>query len=98
MKARASLKIPEGKMVKINAEIDHRKIVDAEIRGDFFLEPPEKLHELEEKLSGLEVTVSKGKIVEKLETVDAELIGFSREDVAKALRNAADKVEGEIDE
>lgn len=98
MKASASLKIPEGKMVKINAEIDDEKIVDTEIRGDFFLEPPEKLHELEGKLSGLEINVSKEKIVEKLETVDAELIGFSREDIAKALRNAADKVEGEKDE
>ncbi len=95
MKANVSLKIPDGKMVKINAEIDDEKILDTEIRGDFFLEPPEKLQELEEKISGIDRNCSKEKIQEKLEEVDAELIGFSRQDVAEALRKAADKVEGE---
>lgn len=98
MKAKASLKIPDGKMVKVNAEIDDEKILDTEIRGDFFLEPPEKLSELEEKLSGIDVNTSREKIVEKLETVDADLIGFSRRDVAEAFREAADKVEGEKNE
>jgi len=92
------VKIPQGKLVKVNAEIADEKIIDTEIRGDFFLEPPEKLHELEERISGLNIDVRKEKIVEKLETVDAELIGFSREDIADVLRKAVDDVEGEQDE
>jgi lipoate-protein ligase A len=88
MEAEASLKVPDGKMVKISAEVEDQKVIDAEIRGDFFLQPPEKLEELQDKLTGLPENASREKITDELENVDAELIGFSREDVAEALRKA----------
>lgn len=88
MNVNASLKVPEGKLIKLQAEIEDKEVIDTQIRGDFFIEPPEKLHELEEKISGSKTDDSLESIVKELEEVDAELIGFSREDLAKALKNA----------
>jgi hypothetical protein len=91
----ASHKVPDGKMVKIKFRDDEGDVYDVEIRGDFFIEPPEKLQELEEKMEGLDVQASKDEVCKKLEDVDADLIGFSKEDVAETFRKA---VKGEEDE
>lgn len=95
MTLKASHKVPDGKMVELQLEVNSGKVGEARIRGDFFLEPPEKLKELEKRLRGLETGIDKEKIIEELENVDADLIGFSPEDVAEAFREA---VEGGKDE
>lgn len=95
MTLKASQKVPEGKMVEIELEEDSGKIEKVRIRGDFFLEPPEKLGELEEKLEGLKTDAKQEEIKEKLQSVDVDMIGFSPKDVAEAFRKA---VSGENDE
>ncbi len=90
MTLKASRKVPDGKMVELELEIDSGEVEDARIRGDFFLEPPEKLGELEKQLEGLKIDVEKEKVIEKLEDVEADLIGFSTEDVAEAFRQAVE--------
>lgn len=95
MTLEASRKVPDGKMVEIHLEIQDSEVSEAKIRGDFFLEPPEKLEELEGRLEGLETNAGKEKIIEQLEEVEADLIGFSREDIAEAFREA---IKGENDE
>ncbi|MFB6192971.1 MAG: lipoate protein ligase C-terminal domain-containing protein [Candidatus Nanohaloarchaea archaeon] len=89
----ASHKVPDGKMVNINLETDSGKVKSVSIRGDFFLEPAEKLEELEDKIEGLDKDTEAQKIEEKLESVDAELIGFSRKDIGKAFRKAVGEEE-----
>lgn len=84
----ASHKVPDGKMVKIRFRDDEGDVYDVEIRGDFFIEPPEKLQELESRIEGIDVKASKDEICDRLEDVDADLIGFSKEDVAEAFRKA----------
>ena len=84
----ASRKVPDGKMVQVKLEVRNEEVVEAEIRGDFFLEPPEKLSELEQSLIGLKENEEKEKIVQKLDEIEAQLIGFSREDIAEAFRKA----------
>lgn len=77
-----SVKIPAGKFVKViieNGEVN--------VRGDFFLEPPEALEEIEQKLADVEG--GEREALEALEDVDADFIGFSREDVAEAYGKAA---------
>jgi lipoate-protein ligase A len=88
MALEASQKVPDGKMVEIELETGSAKVKQARIRGDFFLEPPEKLEELEARIEGLETDTGKEKIVEELETVEADMIGFSPEDVAEAFQKA----------
>ncbi len=81
--AEASVKIPEGKLVKV-------KIDDGEVtvRGDFFLEPPEALEDIQQRLSNL-TDATQEKVEKTLKDVDAEFIGFSPENVAEAFIQAA---------
>lgn len=81
----ASVKIPEGKMVKVSIENG-----EVEVRGDFFLEPPEELENIEEKLEEIGKASKEG-AMQVLEDVDAEFIGFSREHVAEAFEKAWEK-------
>lgn len=87
----ASRKVPDGKMVEIGIHVEDGEVVKAEIRGDFFLQPPEKLQELESKLEGLAEDQGKDEVVAELQEVDAELIGFSCEDIAEAFIEAGDQ-------
>ena len=82
-------------MLKLELKKENRKIKNAEVRGDFFLEPPEKLENLERKLEGLETEAEKKEVVEELEEVDVDMIGFSAEDVAEAFREALEGEKGE---
>ena len=85
----ASVKIPDGKLVKVR--IDGEEV---SVRGDFFLEPPEALKEIEKKLSELDEKTQQA--AEKaLKELEAEFIGFSPEHVAQAYAEAIEKTEGE---
>jgi formylmethanofuran dehydrogenase subunit E len=88
----ASHKVPDGKMVKVQIEEDEGKVAGVEIRGDFFIEPPEKLEALEKSIEGLEIDSEAEEIEKAVEEVEAKLIGFSSADVATVFRKA---VEGE---
>ena len=88
---KASHKVEDGKMVKIELDIDEEKVEGVRIRGDFFLEPPEKLEDIEESLEGLKLDSSIDKVAEKAEEVEAELIGFSHTDIGNAFRKAVDE-------
>ncbi|MDY6778781.1 MAG: lipoate protein ligase C-terminal domain-containing protein [Candidatus Nanohaloarchaea archaeon] len=81
MQGTASVKVPDGKLVRASITYDET-VEDVTITGDFFLEPPEAREELEEALEGLEAEVPREEVLERLEHVDARLIGFSRENVA----------------
>lgn len=90
MERKASHKVPDGKMVNIKLEEEDGTVYEVEIRGDFFIEPPEKLHDLEEKLEGVDVSSEKKELIEKIEDINADLVGFSHEDVAEAFRKAVE--------
>lgn len=85
-----SVKIPAGKFVKViieNGEVN--------VRGDFFLEPPEALEEIEEKLSN--VDGGKDEALEALQDIEADFIGFSREHVAEAYAEASGEEEESLE-
>lgn len=89
MTGTASRKVPDGKLVRVEVEAD-QKLENISIRGDFFIEPPEALHELEERLEGLEKDFSTGEAMKNLGEVEADLIGFSHRDVVECLREAVE--------
>ena len=89
---KASYKVEDGKMVKIELDVQDETVEEVRIRGDFFLQPPEKLGTLESSLQELNVDSTVDEVAAKLEPVDADLIGFSHRDIGKAFRKA---VEGE---
>lgn len=89
---KASYKVPEGKMVQIEMEEEDGVVSSVSIRGDFFIEPPEKLKELEKAIEGMKLNSEAEEVEKVLGGIDAKLIGFSISDIGKAFRRA---VEGE---
>lgn len=85
---KASVKVPDGKLVKVETR-GEKTFKDVKIRGDFFIQPPEALNSLENELEGLGTDSSKEEIVKELKKVEAELIGFSRKDIAEAVKQAS---------
>lgn len=84
----ASIKPPNGKLVRVRIEYDDQEITGAQITGDFFLEPTDALEELEAALVGHPTDVDAETLVAAVEAVDAELIGFGATDLATATREA----------
>lgn len=79
---KASVKVEGGKMVNV-------KVKDSEVSvtGDFFIEPAEARKEIESILEESE-NLSENRITEKINDLDARLIGFSAKDVVKAFQKA----------
>lgn len=82
-----------GKLVIVDFEIHHDELRNVSVSGDFFLEPAEALEQINRAIEGLPVAVSQ----EILATVildsldpDVEMIGFSPEAVAIAVRRGID--------
>lgn len=96
MKGKSSVKVPNGKLVKAEVEVSDDTITDVNIRGDFFIEPPEALEELESVLEGLDSDASEEEIVEAINELDGRMIGFSAEHVAEAIQKAVKMTEWRI--
>jgi len=79
-----SKKVENGKLVKIDADLEEQ-FENVKVHGDFFIEPAGKLEELTRVIEGLEKDFDRGKVVSQIEDLDAELIGFSAEDVVDVL-------------
>ncbi len=83
MEATGSVKVPDGKLVQVT--VTYAEVIESiRITGDFFLEPPGALEDLEAAIEGLPADASGAEIVEAVEQVDADLIGFGPEDLATA--------------
>lgn len=87
MEATGSVKVPDGKLVRVSVTYDET-IESVRITGDFFLEPPSALEDLEAAIEGLPADASGADVVEAVEQVDAHLIGFGAEDLAAATMEA----------
>jgi lipoate-protein ligase A len=81
MQATESVKVPDGKLVRVALTYGER-IEDAAITGDFFLEPPEALADLEAAIEGHPTDVTEAELEREIEAVEAELIGFDAADLA----------------
>jgi lipoate-protein ligase A len=90
MDATASRKVPDGKLVRVRVTYDDR-FESVAVRGDFFLEPPSALADIEAAIEGLPVDASEERLVSAIESVDARLIGFDAADLAATLREAVDR-------
>lgn len=87
MQARATRKVPDGKLIEVAVEYGDR-IESATVTGDFFLQPPEARRDLEAALEGRPRDVDRETLVEAIEAVDATLVGFDAADLADATLEA----------
>lgn len=87
----ASHKVKEGKMLYAYVEFNEC-IRTFRLSGDFFILPESALEEIEKSIIGVDaksnVEKIRQKIDEAVERTNAQLIGFSTEDVAKIVKEA----------
>ncbi|CAG0986481.1 hypothetical protein METP3_02389 [Methanosarcinales archaeon] len=86
------VKVKEGKIVKVEVELDFDVIKKLRITGDFFLHPEEVLDDIEKSMTGLKKDVSFDTIVFKIQNIvkdhNTQMIGISPESIAEVLRGA----------
>ncbi len=85
---KADYKVPGGKMVRIQMELNGDRITNIRITGDFFLHPEEAIFELERALVGKRVREGEiGSVVEKALS-KCQMVGISPMDLRSAIMKA----------
>lgn len=84
-------KVPGGKLVVVDLEIDNEVIVSTRVAGDFFLEPDEVLDDINHAIEGLSTGASHEDIERAVSAAipaDAVMLGFSADSIATVVRRA----------
>lgn len=87
-------KVPGGKLVVADVDVDGGKLSRVSVNGDFFLEPDEALEDINSALEGLPANTLHGDLASAIREElrpDAQLFGFSAEAIATAVRRALGK-------
>lgn len=82
-----------GKLVVVDVELAGDEIASVKITGDFFLEPAEALGGIAASLEGAPASASQDELAQRIAERlpdGVELIGFSPEAIAAAVRRAID--------
>lgn len=87
MRRSGSIKVPDGKLVEVTITGDEQ-VDSARVTGDFFLEPPAARAELEAAIEGQPLDVDRETLIEAIEAVDAQFIGFDASHLAEATLEA----------
>jgi lipoate---protein ligase len=80
-----------GKLVVADFEVRDGRLSGVRISGDFFLEPPEALSQITQAVEGAPADVEEEALAARVRdglSADVEMIGFSPESVAMAVRKA----------
>ena len=84
-------KMPGGKLVVIDLEVEAGRLTNVQLSGDFFLEPDSVLHAIDGALDGLEADLPQAATTRAIEAVipdTAMLYGISPDAVATAVQRA----------
>ena len=84
-------KVPGGKLVVVDLDVDGGVITQARLAGDFFLEPDDALEDINHALEGLSTGASHDDIEKAVTTAlpdDVVMLGFSADAVATVVRRA----------
>lgn len=84
-------KVPGGKLVVVDLEVDEGLITDFHLAGDFFLEPDDALADIDAAVTGLPVEADVATIAAAVRQAlppGAQLLGFTPESVGTAVRRA----------
>jgi lipoate---protein ligase len=87
---RSQKKVPDGKLVRIDAVCEQHTISNIRISGDFFVHPEEALFTIERELDNLRMTGQEEDLRDKVGSAVAAsggvLIGFGVEDLVQLLK------------
>jgi len=93
-------KVPGGKLVVVDLDVDEGRIARFRLAGDFFLEPDEALEAVDRAVNGLPVGADSATIVRAITAGLPEgttMLGVSAEAVAVAIRRALTRASGWTD-
>jgi len=94
---RGEYKVPGGKLVAAEVEVDNGVLSAVRISGDFFLEPDDALEDIDRALTGLPEDASVAGMSAMVAAAigpDTHLIGFDTDAVAIAVRRAVGRATG----
>ena len=84
-------KVPGGKLVVVDLEVREGRIADFRLAGDFFLEPDTALEAIDRAVNGLSADADSTALAAAIRSglpADAQLLGFSPEAIAVAIRRS----------
>ncbi|PFG40806.1 lipoate-protein ligase A [Georgenia soli] len=84
-------KVPGGKLVAVDVDVEDGRLAHARVSGDFFLEPDDALEDINGALTGMPETASAAQLARAIESaVDhgVSFVGFTPEAVGIAVRRA----------
>lgn len=86
---KAELKVPGGKLIRVDCAIKNGKIVSAKITGDFFMHPEETINSLEKNIVGSAISENdiERRVNESLKD-DITLVGASNADFTSVIVQA----------
>jgi lipoate-protein ligase A len=87
----AEYKVPGGKLVVVDLEVDSQRITSVQVAGDFFLEPDDALEVINQAIVGLSVSSSAEAIGDAVRAAlpdDVVMMGFSPEAIGTVVRRA----------
>jgi lipoate---protein ligase len=90
---RGEYKTPGGKLVAVDFELVDHSLRNVMVSGDFFLYPEEALDDITSALAGLPADTDEGAVARAVQLAipdGTELLGFSPEAIAIAVRRALD--------
>ena len=90
-------KVPGGKLVVVDLEVVEGRIHDFRLSGDFFLEPDEALAAIDAAIDGMPAETDARTLAAAVQAAlpeGAQLLGFTPESVATAIRRALQKATG----
>ena len=79
-------KVPNGKLLKIDLELQDSKIQKINLRGDFFMYPEEAITDLEDFLLGQSIDKNLSKLIDGfLAEKQVQVYGFTAQDLEDIL-------------
>jgi lipoate---protein ligase len=85
MKKNIDYKVPNGKLLRVYAEIKEGKVKEIKITGDFFVHPEAGIEYIEEEIRGEKIEEIEEKISKIIENKKIEIIGFEIKDLVEIL-------------
>ena len=87
---RSQRKVPDGKLVRLDAVCEQHIITNIRITGDFFVHPEEALFTIERELNTMGLTGNEEDLARKVGSIisatGATLVGFEADDIAYLLK------------
>ncbi|MHA1606678.1 MAG: lipoate protein ligase C-terminal domain-containing protein [Candidatus Freyarchaeota archaeon] len=89
MRGSARLKVPRGKMIEAEIELEKELISYVKITGDFYFYPEEELEKLERVLAGRTIEEVRSTILEFIKDRKITLLGIDEDAIVKVILDAA---------